>query len=63
MSLNWKMKILMPLWRGPRTSSALKKGLQVADKLVDHFLGISHFMDRYLKLRAWVSIVVKAQRY
>jgi hypothetical protein len=45
------------------TSNALKKGLGLADKLVDHFLGIRHFMDRYLKLGAWGSIVVKALCY
>lgn len=30
----------------------------MAYKLVDHFLGISHFMDRYLKLKNGMEAVV-----
>ena len=30
----------------------------MADNLVDHFLGISHFMDRYLKLKNGMEAVM-----
>jgi hypothetical protein len=40
------------------TSSGLKKGVKVADKLVDLSLGISYFMDRYLKFKIGLEDVV-----
>jgi hypothetical protein len=38
------------------TTSALKRDLQVQiDDLVDHFLGVSHFMNRCLKFKRKVK--------
>jgi hypothetical protein len=37
--------------RSELTSSAMKKGLQLADKLVDHLFRVENFMDRCLRYK------------
>jgi hypothetical protein len=44
--------------RSQLTTSALKKGLQMVDDLVDHFFEIDHFMDRCLKFKCEMEAVM-----
>lgn len=37
------------------TTIALKKDLQMADGLVDHFFEVDHFLDRHLKCKHEVA--------
>jgi len=39
------------------TTSALKKDLQMADGLVDHFFEVDHFLDRCLKWKNGGGII------
>jgi len=41
--------------RSHLTTSALKKDLQMADSLVDHFFEVDHFLDRCLKWKHGVA--------
>jgi hypothetical protein len=39
-------------------TSALKKGIQMMDNLVDHFFEVDHFMERYLKFEHEMEAVM-----